>query len=394
MANYGAKSSIFAPFQGVEPAAADPTYGAGIIIGKLVSCVVTPNNAEGDLPADNSTAEYLSEITDEDIALETDDLILQNSLILYGAHMRGNDIVFKRGDVAPYGGYAFYHTAMRGGQQVHIQKFFDKGTADAIFLMKGANVRWASGFKGADSYLLTTPERAFLITDPRYTEQAGIECPDIKAVNWREKGGVMKAAAKIIKELNLRRIAFEDDALTYQLYGALSKETDAELIPAAGEIEKLRSVKTAEEIQYLRAACDIACRAFYRILEDIRVGVTEKELAAKLSAYMVFEGADTQPYGNILISGPNTSLLHGIPSDRALGYGDFVLMDYGCQFNGYMSDMTRTVVVGKATDEQKCVYALEKQMIEDSLAVMKAGADTGEVYRASIKAIENTEYRP
>ena len=274
----------------------------------------------------------------------------------------------------------------------NIQKFFDKGTADAIFLMKGANVRWASGFKGADSYLLATPERAFLITDPRYTEQAGIECPDIKAVNWREKGGVMKAAAKIIKELNLRRIAFEDDALTYQLYGALSKETDAELIPAAGEIEKLRSVKTAEEIQYLRAACDIACRAFYRILEDIRVGVTEKELASKLSAYMVFEGADTQPYGNILISGPNTSLLHGIPSDRALGYGDFVLMDYGCQFNGYMSDMTRTVVVGKATDEQKCVYALEKQMIEDSLAVMKAGADTGEVYRASIKAIENTEY--
>ena len=122
--------------------------------------------------------------------------------------------------------------------------------------------------------------------------------------------------------------------------------------------------------------------------------LTVKELAAKLSAYMVFEGADTQPYGNILISGPNTSLLHGIPSDRALRYGDFVLMDYGCQFNGYMSDMTRTVVVGKATDEQKCVYALEKQMIEDSLAVMKAGADTGEVYRASIKAIENTEYRP
>lgn len=274
----------------------------------------------------------------------------------------------------------------------NMQKFFDKGMADAIFLMKVANVRWASGFKGADSYLLATPERAFLITDPRYTEQAEIECPDITVVNWRAKGGIVKTAAEIIKECKLRRVAFEDDALTYQLYSALSKETEAELIPAAGEIEKLRSIKTAEEIQYLRAACDIACRAFYRILDDIRVGVTEKELAAKLSAYMVFEGADTQPYGNILISGPNTSLLHGIPSDRALRYGDFVLMDYGCQFNGYMSDMTRTVVVGKATDEQKRVYALEKQMIEDSLAVMKAGADTGEVYRASIKAIENTEY--
>lgn len=274
----------------------------------------------------------------------------------------------------------------------NIKGFFEKGTADAIFLMKGANVRWASGFKGADSYLLATPDGAFLLTDPRYTEQAGIECPDIKVVNWRAKGGVMKAAAEIIKEQGLHRVAFEDDALTYQLYSALKSETDAELVSAAGEIEKLRSIKTEEEIQYLRAACDIACRAFYRILDDIHVGVTEKELAAKLSAYMVFEGADTQPYGNILISGPNTSLLHGIPSERALQYGDFVLMDYGCQFNGYMSDMTRTVVVGKATEEQKHVYALEKQMLEDSLAVMKAGIDTAEVYRASIKAIENTEY--
>ena len=144
----------------------------------------------------------------------------------------------------------------------NMQKFFDKGMADAIFLMKGANVRWTSGFKGADSYLLVTPERAFLITDPRYTEQAEMECPDITVVNWRAKGGVVKTAAEIIKERKLRRVAFEDDALTYQLYSALSKETDAELIPAAGEIEKLRSIKTAEEIQYLRAACDIACRAF------------------------------------------------------------------------------------------------------------------------------------
>lgn len=275
---------------------------------------------------------------------------------------------------------------------LNIRKFFEKDTADAIFLMKGANVRWASGFKGADSYLMAAADRAFLITDPRYTEQAEIECPDIPVINWRAKGSVAKAAAEAARGLNAHRIAFEDDALTFQLYSQLSRETDGELVPAAGEIERLRSIKTAEEIQCLRAACDIACRAFYRILDDIRVGVTEKELAAKLSAYMVFEGADTQPYGNILISGPNTSLLHGIPSDRALRYGDFVLMDYGCQFNGYMSDMTRTVVVGRATDEQKQVYSLEKQMIEDALSAMKAGADTGDVYRASIKAIENTDY--
>ncbi len=271
--------------------------------------------------------------------------------------------------------------------------FNEPNAPEAIFLKKGPNVRWASGFKGADSYVLMTPNGGFLITDPRYTEQAGLEAPDFTVVDWRSTGGsVMKAVAHILKEQKLQSMAFEADVLSFNEHRALSDAADAELLPTENVIEQLRSVKTPQEVEYLRAACDIACRAFYRILDDIRVGVTEKELAAKLSSYMVFEGADTQPYGNILISGPNTSLLHGIPSDRAIQYGDFVLMDYGCQFNGYMSDMTRTVVVGKASSRQKEVYALEKQMLEDSLAVMRAGAKCADVYEASIQAIKDTPY--
>lgn len=274
-----------------------------------------------------------------------------------------------------------------------IRPWFEKHEADAIFLTKQANVRWASGFKGADSTVLITAKGGFLVTDPRYTEQAEIECPDLCIVNWRAKGGsMMKAVAQVMKEERLHSLAFEADALSYDRYSELNAEVDAKLVPTVNVVEALRSIKTPEEIEYLRNACDISCRAFWRILEDIRVGVTEKELAAKLSAYMVFEGADTQPYGNILISGPNTSLLHGIPSDRALQYGDFVLMDYGCQFHGYMSDMTRTVVVGRANDRQKEVYALEKRMLEDSLSVMKAGATGAEIYDASIRAIKDTEY--
>ena len=273
--------------------------------------------------------------------------------------------------------------------------WFGEGVAEAIFLKKGPNIRWASGFKGADSYVLMTREGGFLITDPRYTEQAGIEAPDFTVVDWRAAGGsVAKAVAQILKEQKLHSVAFEADALSFNEYRALQEAADAELVPTEGVVETLRSVKTPQEIEYLRAACEISCRAFYRILEDIRVGVTEKELAAKLSSYMVFEGADTQPYGNILISGPNTSLLHGIPSDRAVQYGDFVLMDYGCQVNGYMSDMTRTVVVGRANSRQREVYELEKRMLEDSLAVMKAGVKCGDVYEASIQAIKDTEYFP
>lgn len=104
------------------------------------------------------------------------------------------------------------------------------------------------------------------------------------------------------------------------------------------------------------------------------------------------EGADTKPYGNILISGKKTSLLHGIPSNKTVEYGDFVLMDYGCGFNGYLSDMTRTVVVGKASNEQKKIYSLVKQMIEDSTKVMLPETKATDVYGASIKAIKDSAY--
>ncbi|WP_287450188.1 M24 family metallopeptidase, partial [Sellimonas sp.] len=124
----------------------------------------------------------------------------------------------------------------------------------------------------------------------------------------------------------------------------------------------------------------------------IRVGVTEKELASRLSHYMVMEGADTKPYGGILISGARTSLLHGIPSSKSIEYGDLVLMDYGCQYNGYLSDMTRTVVVGKASEEQKKVYDLCRQMTEDVEAVIKPGVTGIECYEASLKAIKDTPY--
>ena len=158
-------------------------------------------------------------------------------------------------------------------------------------------------------------------------------------------------------------------------------------------IEEIRSHKTKEEIEYARIACDITCRAFERILEDIRVGITEKELAARLSLYMVLEGADTQPYGNILISGKRTSLLHGIPSEKAVEYGDFVLMDFGCQYKGYMSDMTRTVVVGRANEKQKEVYELEQRMVSEVESFIKGGVSAADAYRASLKPLEGTEYK-
>lgn len=262
---------------------------------------------------------------------------------------------------------------------------------DGCYVAKPVNVRYVSGYTGADSALLLTKTKKYFITDPRYTEQVSYECPDYEIVNWRAKMPSLAACAKALAAKDgLKAVGFEGDFLTYGAYSELCGA--AELIDMQGTVEELRSVKTEQEIAYQRAACEISSRAFERIIRDIRVGVTEKELAAKLSMYMVMEGSDTQPYGNILISGARTSLLHGIPSAKAIEYGDFVLMDYGCQVNGYMSDMTRTVVVGKATPKQKEVYRLEQQMVANCEAVMKAGANVRDVYEASTAPIKNTEY--
>lgn len=277
-----------------------------------------------------------------------------------------------------------------------VQKLLDymeQQHLDAFYVSKLENVRYISRYTGEDSYLLITKEKKYFITDPRYTEQAAYECPDYTIINWKDYGkNIAEAIANLLTETNCKNLAFEAEVITYNRYKALEDLLQVELVPQVDVIETFRSVKSKEEIEKLRISADIASRAFEKIIKDIRVGITEKELASKLSHYMVMEGADTKPYGGILISGARTSLLHGIPSSKAIEYGDLVLMDYGCQYQGYLSDMTRTVVVGKATAKQREVYELEKRMVEDCEAVMKAGATGAQVYEASTKAIKGTEY--
>lgn len=264
---------------------------------------------------------------------------------------------------------------------------------DAYYVSKKENVRFISGYTGDDSSLLITATEFFFITDPRYTEQAQLECPNYTIKNWRTPGQTKAdMVGKLVQEKAAKSIAFEADFLSYEDYQLFSPKVPSELIPLSGVIEAMRQIKSPEEIEYMRAACEISCRALKRLMPMIRPGITEKVLAANLSLLMVEEGADTMPYGNILISGKKTSLLHGIPAEKAIEYGDFVLIDFGCQVNGYLSDMTRTFVVGKATEKQKEVYALEQQMIKESTAITRAGITGKEIYLASLNPLKNTPY--
>ena len=273
--------------------------------------------------------------------------------------------------------------------------YMQKEHLDGMFISRPVNVKYVSHYTGEDSWLFITEQEKFFLTDPRYTEQVSYECPDYTILNWRDTyGSIGKALAYAAGKVGAKTIGYEASHLTVEQYQNLQSEVKAELVPADGIIEEFRSIKKPEEIECLRISCDIASRAYEKIQKDIRVGITEKELAARLSLYMVLEGADTQPYGNILISGARTSLLHGIPSQKAIEYGDLVLMDYGCQYKGYLSDMTRTVVVGKADAKQREVYDLCRRMTEDTEASIRAGVTGTSCYEASLEAIKDTEYLP
>ena len=277
-----------------------------------------------------------------------------------------------------------------------LRKYMEKEGLDGFYIAKPANVRCVSGYTGEDSFLFINTKNRYFITDARYTEQARMECPGYTIINWREAAGrsVGSALAEVVRKDAVKTIGFEEDYLTFQTWKNMQEKLTAEMVPTCNVVERFREVKTEEEIQKLRIACDIASRAFERILRDIRPGVTEKEIASRLAHYMVMEGADTKPYGGIVISGPRTSLLHGIPGSRAIEYGDFVLMDFGCQYDGYLSDMTRTVVVGRANARQKEVYELCRRMTEDPERAIRPGASGTDCYEASLEAIRDTEYFP
>ena len=224
------------------------------------------------------------------------------------------------------------------------------------------NVRYLSGYKGDEAYLLISEKSKYLITDARYTEQGKIECPQFEIIDWKSMGrSINDAIANIAKKENLMILGIEDDAMSHKHYLELHKMVTTKTYSISGIIEDIRTVKLPHEIEYLRQACSIADRAFNRILNDIKVGITEVELSAKLAYYLKLEGSDARCYENILLSGPRTSLLHGIPSDRKVEYGDMILMDFGAGYNGYLSDMSRTVVMGKVNEKQKDIYNIIKE---------------------------------
>ena len=265
---------------------------------------------------------------------------------------------------------------------------------DAMLLTGEANRFYATGFytPGTDAVALVTREKAWFFTDSRYTEAAERHLTD--AILGAVGGG--RGYSALIEEVvaaeKIGRMGFEEAYMTVWEHERYSKALSCELVPAAQMLWDLRMVKDSEELEAMIAAQRIAEKALGEILNEIRPGVTEKEIAARLQYLMLHYGASDMSFDPVVVSGPNGSLPHGVPSEKEIQNGEFVTMDFGCVYGGYCSDMTRTVAVGHVTEEMQRVYDTVLSAQIAGIAAAKAGMTGREADGAARAVIDAAGY--
>lgn len=265
---------------------------------------------------------------------------------------------------------------------------------DAMLLTQEVNRFYASGFhsSGTDGVALVTKAENYYFTDSRYTEAAARHVQNAKIGEAKPSRGYAALINEALAEQAAKRVGFEDAYMTVADYELYRKSLHCELVPATKLLMELRKVKDAEEQETMIAAQRIAERALENILKEIRPGVTEKEIAARLQYLMLHFGAENMSFEPIVVSGPNGSLPHGVPSEKAIQSGEFVTMDFGCIYHGYCSDMTRTVAVGSVTDEMRRVYETVLAAQRAGITTAAAGVTGRAVDGAARRVIEDAGY--
>jgi Xaa-Pro aminopeptidase len=239
---------------------------------------------------------------------------------------------------------------------------FSKLGIDGMLITSPYNRRYMANFTGTSGVVLISADHAQFITDFRYVEQATKQCQGFEIIKF--SGSIPQEVAQQVKKLGINKLGFEEDFVTFSAHKTFKSEINAELVPVSGAIEKLRLIKTDSEIKILKVAADIADAAFKHILDFLRPGLNELEVSNELEFFMRKAGATSSSFDTIVASGHRSALPHGVASDKVIEAGDFVTLDYGAYYNGYVSDITRTVAVGKPDEKLKEIYeiVLESQL--------------------------------
>lgn len=274
------------------------------------------------------------------------------------------------------------------GRIAHAGALIGGAGIDALLVTNLTNVRYLTGFSGTNGQVLLTPGGATFLTDPRYHARARslIDAADIVIYANR----LTEVLPQQLARTGAKRLGVEAGTMTLAQRDDLdARLEDTELVPVKDMVEGLRRIKDAAELELIRDAVGLADATFEWILDRVTPGVVERDLALELEVHMRRHDADDVAFEPIVGSGPLSAHIHHTPSDRSFEKGDLVLLDFGCTRGGYCSDLTRTVVLGAATDEQQEMYALVHSAQAAGIDAVKpgaGGADCDRVVRSVIEA--------
>lgn len=263
---------------------------------------------------------------------------------------------------------------------------------DGLLLTSRYSRYYAAEFDIAEGVAIVTAKGCRYFTDSRYIESAenGIKGFEVLVID--SNNSYKKRLNEAIADFDVKVLGFEEEYLTVAELRNYEENLDAKLVAKNAAIHDFRSVKEPWELDLMRKAQSITDKAFAEVLGRVKVGMTEKGLQAELIYCLLKNGADGMSFDPIVVSGPNTSMPHGVAGDRKIQEGDFITLDFGAMYNGYCSDMTRTFAVGFATEEMKTVYETVLKAQLAGIAASKAGVIGREVDAAARMVIEEAGY--
>ncbi len=273
-----------------------------------------------------------------------------------------------------------------------VQELLQKLSIGAVMISNGNNMRYISGFAGETGYVYISEKRHAVVTDFRYTIQAEMEAEGYEVITIGN-GGYEEALNDLLKIDGIKRLGFEAEDMLFATYNKLKDKLQVqELVPLGNEITAMRRIKTPRELELIKHAESIGDQVFTEILGFIKPGMTELEVAARIEYLLKVKGAQGCSFPAIVASGVNSSMPHAVPSSKKIEVGDFLTMDFGCVYEGYCSDMTRTIVIGKASAKQKEVYETVLKAQLAALDFIKAGVKGKEVDKVARDIIYSAGY--
>ena len=271
----------------------------------------------------------------------------------------------------------------------NVQDIIRKKRIDALYVSAIKNIRYLTGFSGSSGFVMITKDRGLFFTDFRYKEQSEVEVKGCETGS--EKGNRISLLRRLVKSLGIKRLGFET-SLSYEFYSLL-KGLPVTLEPNPNIIENLRKVKDQTEISAIVSSIERAEAAFLKVKPFIKVGAKERGISLRLEEHLKREGCKSIPFDIIVASGENTSKPHAQPTEKKIGKGEFVIIDWGGEAEGYYSDMTRTLLMaGDSLDEKIKIYTVVNNARQKAVSAVGAGVKTQDIDRAARETIKKAGY--